>query len=127
VTPVLPTPVRLDSAEARPNNRGVRGAELHARVSSDRAAFPNATLCMIARWLTVASRGWASEPPMGAALMVGTNPSSTRRATGETLTSPGDPAAQLAVVVLELDFCVLDRAGTRPALNDTSQMDDEEG
>jgi hypothetical protein len=56
--------------------------------------------------------------------MLGTNLSSTRRAAGETLASPSDPAAQLALFVLELDFRVLDRAGTRPALNDTSHMDE---
>jgi hypothetical protein len=52
------------------------------------------------------------------------NLSSTRRGAGETLASPGDPVAQLALIVPELDFCVPERAGTRPALNDTDEMDD---
>jgi len=32
--------------------------------------------------------------------------------------------AQLELVVLELDFCLLERAGTRATLNETAEMDD---
>jgi hypothetical protein len=46
---------------------------------------------------------------------------------GDTLASSGDPAAQFALVVLERDFCLLERAGTRVRLSDTAEMDDEEG
>jgi hypothetical protein len=52
-----------------------------------------------------------------------TNLSSARRAAGETLASPGDPLAQLSVVVLALDFCVLERTGTRATLDDTAELD----
>lgn len=57
-------------------------------------------------------------------LLVRTNPSSQRCAGGETLAEPGDAGAHLALVVLEPDFCVLDRAGTRAALSETDEMDD---
>ena len=59
-------------------------------------------------------------------LPVRTKPSSTCGAAGETSASPGDPVEQLALVTLELDFCVLERAGTRVALNETDDMDEEE-
>ena len=52
------------------------------------------------------------------------NLSSTRGTASETPALPGDPVAQLALVSLELDFCVLERAGTRAALNQTDEMDD---
>jgi len=55
-----------------------------------------------------------------------TNLSSTRGTAGETPASPGDPVAQLALVALELDFCVLERAGTRAALDETDEMDETE-
>jgi hypothetical protein len=32
--------------------------------------------------------------------------------------------ARLALVVLELDFCVLERAGARAALDDTGELDE---
>jgi hypothetical protein len=32
--------------------------------------------------------------------------------------------AQLALVVLDLDFCVLERAGTRVMLNESAEMDE---
>lgn len=32
----------------------------------------------------------------------------------------GDPAAQLALVVLELDFCVLERAATRATFSESA-------
>jgi hypothetical protein len=35
----------------------------------------------------------------------------------------GDPAAQLALVVLKLDFCVLERAATRATFNESAEMD----
>jgi hypothetical protein len=56
----------------------------------------------------------------------GTNLSSKRCARGETLASPGDPVLQLGLVVLELDFCLLERAGTRATLNETAEMDEKE-
>jgi hypothetical protein len=56
-----------------------------------------------------------------------TNLSSTRGAAGETPASPGDPVEQRALVTLELDFCALEQAGTRAALNESDEMDDEEG
>ncbi|MGO9891727.1 MAG: hypothetical protein ACLP0L_28030 [Solirubrobacteraceae bacterium] len=34
--------------------------------------------------------------------------------------------AHLALVVLEPDFCVLDRAGTRAALSETDELDELE-
>ena len=54
------------------------------------------------------------------------NLSSKRRAGGETLAEPRDAGANLALVVLEPDFCVLDRAGTRAVLSETDELDDEE-
>ena len=45
-----------------------------------------------------------------------TNLSSKRAAGGETLAEPGDAGVHRAPVVLEPDFCVVDRAGTRAAL-----------
>ena len=33
---------------------------------------------------------------------------------------------QFALIVLELDFCLLERAGTRATLNGTAEMDDRE-
>ena len=33
---------------------------------------------------------------------------------------------KLAVVVLELDFCLFERAGTRATLNETAGMDETE-
>src|ERR1700733_7023796 len=51
---------------------------------------------------------------------------STRGAAGETPASPGDPVEQLALVALELDFCVLERASTRAALNETAEMDESQ-
>ena len=55
-----------------------------------------------------------------------TNLSSKRRAGGETLAEPGDAGVHLALVVLEPDFCILDRAGTRAALSETDEMDETE-
>jgi hypothetical protein len=55
-----------------------------------------------------------------------TNLTSTRRAAGETLASPGEQVAQLVLLVIELDFCVPERAGTTAAVNDTDEMDDLE-
>ncbi|MGP0037556.1 MAG: hypothetical protein ACLP4R_23730, partial [Solirubrobacteraceae bacterium] len=57
-------------------------------------------------------------------LSLGTNLSSTRGAASETPALPGDPVARLALVALEPDFCVLERAGTRAALNQTDEMDE---
>jgi hypothetical protein len=57
------------------------------------------------------------------ALSPWTNLSSTPGAAGETPASPGDPVEQLALVALELDFCVLEQAGTRATLNETDEMD----
>ena len=62
--------------------------------------------------------------PVSSCLLQRTNLSSTRRAAGVSLASPGDPVAQFAPIVLELDFCVPERAGTRAALNDTGEMDE---
>jgi hypothetical protein len=59
-------------------------------------------------------------------LLVWTNLSSARRAAGETLASRGGPVARLLVVVLALDFCVLERAGTRATLDDAAELDDKE-
>ena len=53
-----------------------------------------------------------------------TNLSSPRGATDETPASRGDPVTQLALVALELDFCVLERASTRAVLNETDEMDE---
>ena len=52
--------------------------------------------------------------------------SSKCRAGAETLAEPRDAGVHLALVVLEPDFCILDRAGTRAALSETDEMDDEE-
>jgi hypothetical protein len=43
---------------------------------------------------------------------------------GERLASLGNPVAQFALVVLELDFCAPERVGARAALNDADEMDD---
>jgi hypothetical protein len=43
---------------------------------------------------------------------------------GERLASLGNPVAQFALVVLELDFCVPERVGARAALNDADEMDE---
>ena len=51
------------------------------------------------------------------------NLSSPRGATGETPALRGDPVVQLALVALELNFCVLERASTRAVLNETDEMD----
>jgi hypothetical protein len=53
-----------------------------------------------------------------------TNLSSQRCAGGETLAYPGDPGAELELVVLELDFCLLERGDTRATCNETAEMDD---
>jgi hypothetical protein len=53
-----------------------------------------------------------------------TNLSSQLRAGGETLALPGDPGAALELVGLELDFCVLERGGTRATLSETAEMDE---
>jgi hypothetical protein len=45
---------------------------------------------------------------------------------GEKFASSGHPVAQLALVVLELDFCLPERTGTRARLNDTAEMDERE-
>jgi len=58
--------------------------------------------------------------------MLGRNLSSKPWADGETLASPGDPVTRLALVVLELDFCLFERAGTRATLNETAGMDETE-
>ena len=58
-------------------------------------------------------------------LLVWTNLRSKRCGGGETLASSGNPVAQLARDVLERDFCLLERAGTRVRLSDTAEMDDE--
>jgi hypothetical protein len=42
------------------------------------------------------------------------------------LATPGDPVAPHALVVLELDFCVLERAGTRAKLSEACEMDENE-
>ena len=52
-----------------------------------------------------------------------TNLRSKRCGGGETLASSGNPVAQLARDVLERDFCLLERAGTRMRLSDTAEMD----
>ena len=68
----------------------------------------------------------AEQPPASTpvSLPERTNLSSKRRPGGETLAEPGDAGVHLALVVLEPDFCVLDRAGTRAALSETDEMDD---
>ena len=60
------------------------------------------------------------------ALSQGTNLSSKRRAGGETLAEPGDAGVHRALVVLERDFCVVDRAGTRTAPSETDELDETE-
>ena len=55
-----------------------------------------------------------------------TNLSSELRAGGATLGSVGDPVVQVAFVVLEPDFRLLERAGTRATLNETDEMDERE-
>lgn len=52
-----------------------------------------------------------------------TNLGSKRRAGDETPAEPRDAGANLALVVLEPDFCVLDRAGTRAVLSETDELD----
>jgi hypothetical protein len=64
--------------------------------------------------------------PVSSCLVERTNLSSTRSAASETPALPGDPVAQLALVAHEIDFCVLERAGTRAALNETDEMDENE-
>ncbi len=66
------------------------------------------------------------QPPSSTpiSLPVRTNLSSELRAGGEALGSPGDPVAAVAVVVLEPDFRLLERAGTRATLNETDELDD---
>ena len=50
--------------------------------------------------------------------------SSQRCAGGETLAQPGDPGAELELVLIELDFCLLERGGTRATLNETAELDE---
>jgi hypothetical protein len=55
-----------------------------------------------------------------------TNLSSQRCAGGEALAWQGDPGAELELVVLEFDFCLLERGGTRAKLNETAEMDEQQ-
>ena len=76
------------------------------------------------RPVVLAQRTVRQQSANEAPLPLRTSLSSKRRAGGETLAEAGDAGASLALVVLEPDFCVLDRAGARAALSDTDEMDE---
>lgn len=58
-------------------------------------------------------------------MLLGTNLSSKHPVRHETIASRGDPAVNPTAAVLEPDYCIAGRAGTRTTLNETPPLDDE--